>query len=669
MLILVSCAATSYCGRPFALGCVQRGNHPPHQQDFYTLEPHLMNKANPGLSLRAKRDAFYSNITAMIRCLFIAGAATLLLAGCGDGGALPDYDKNATYNGKPLSDYAEGLSDLNARQRFAALGDIAKFGVNGLPARKQIQQLVREDEDHMLRIAALGVLHNMKDPGLPALYAEILADPEFTTLPGAWRDLARGAGDVFSDEDIQKQMKSIASKNLEHAELLFSQSSGSKLEALLASILMTKKKASADTLQKIVAALPQLDLSEGEKIDFLLSNKDKFTNQSIALSGLQAIGGEKAFSAAMKIVRADSSVPFINRLGAITAFGRSVGVPNLIDELSNLAKEPNLSDAELQQVFSSMGAQLNILGGDIAVRQRKVDDPAYATYAVAAKNYTSVLADLTESPAPTTRALAATYLIQVALGSVTQPALDLETSLGIVFALLETEQEEVVLGTITQQLVRPPAGVLLSDSPALAANFAAAIYARNANNQWAYAVGEGVIKAIDVWFVHSKFERAELIRLVTDQAKANEGHPANARVFDWITAMTRNQMIVRTLADDDITDIAGRAGSLALDSAVTQAQIEKFFSGANPGNLTIATQAPSTDAIIAFAEPMVMSQDPKFTGRNAQSVLGGVLSTNIYYLRGHADQPRYIAWVKKVAQEGHPALRTIAVKGLRQYAK
>jgi hypothetical protein len=620
------------------------------------------------LARPAELESQYQNRMARFLIYIAIAVTTLFLVGCGEGG-LPDYEKNATYNGRPLSEYTEGLSDLNPQRRLKALMDIGKFGVNGLPARKQIQKMVREDEDDKLKVAALGALLYMKDPAVPGLFAEVLADPDFLSSPRAWRDLVGGAGDVFSDEELQKQVKSIASKNLDHAEMLFSQSSGSKLETPFASILMTKKKASADTLQRIVAALPRLDLSEDEKITFILTRKDKFTNQSIALSGLQSIGGEKAFDAAMEIVRADSAVPFINRLSAITAFGRSVGASKVVDELARFAAEPDLSDAQVQQIFPSIGAQLNVLSGNIAVRQRKVDDPAYATYAVAAKKYVDALAALTNNPKPTTRALAASFLLQAGLGTGTRPAIDPEITLGYVFDMLKSEGEEVVLGTITQQLVRPPTGVLLSDNTALAKKFAAAIYAKDADNQWAYAVGEGVIKAIDVWFVHSKFERAEMIRLVTEQAKANKGHPANARVFDWITAMTRNQMIVRTLSNDDIVAIAGGAGTLALDSALTQTHIEKFFSMANPGNLTIATQAPSTNAIVAFIDPMAMSQDQKFTGRNTQLVFNSILSTNIYYLRGNADQPKYIAWVRKIAQEGHQTLRPIAVKGLNQYAK
>jgi hypothetical protein len=375
------------------------------------------------------------------RIVFIA-AAFVLLPGCGDGD-LPEYDKDATYNGKPLSEYTPGLSDLNADQRARALYNITQFGVNALPAREQVRKMAREDPDERVRVAALATLHSMKDPKLPALFASILADPSYTQSAKTWRELIKGVDQVFSDAELAEQMAQIASNNPEHAETLFNAQSGSKLELPLARALLTREVGQR-TLTKLMSVLPKTESSSDEKIDFIANNAGKLDNPAAALRALQDIGGDRALKAAMTLA---------------------------------------------------------------------------------------------------------------------------------------------------------------------------------------------------------------------DQA--------NALLFDWVIGISRNKQITKGLGDDMI-EFAQRAGRLILDESIDQAHVERFFSRTEL--IILATQAPSTDAIIAFVDPMAMSQDPKFTGRAALRAFEGILSTNIYYLKKNPDQPRYVEWVQKVAKEGHEALRPLAEKGLKQYA-
>lgn len=599
------------------------------------------------------------SISFRLFAIVFAGMMALSVAACGDGG-LPEYDEDATFNGRPLSEYAAGLSDLNPQQRLLALRNVAQFGVNGLPVRDKVQQMAREDKDEAVRVVALAVLDEMQDPDLPDLFEGILKDPSYSQTPRTWHELALGVNKVFSAEEIDDLAASIVSSDQDHAEMLFNAQSGSPLELPLAKQLLGED-VNARSLQKLVALLPRLDLNKDEKVDFIVDNKDKFSGAAVALSGLRNIGGDKAFDAALDIVREDPNAPFQTVIGTISAFGTTVDRGKIITVLAELAAEPGRPENELQMALNSMSGQLV---PPTAVGQGKTDDPTYADYTKVFATYVDAMGGLTKDPSAKTRALAALHLVQ-ASGGAQRAVIDSEAPLTIVFGLLKTEPEEIVLGTIMQQLTTRLTNAVVPEGSPIPGQFAEAVYARPADDKWAYSVADGLVKAIDSWAMYQKLDRADMIRRVTDAGKANKGHPGNGRVFDWVLGLTGSRMTANLLKDD-LTDIAGRVGALALDDGVSQGQIANLYAGANVGNLTIATQAP-TDAIIAFMDPIVMHQGDKFLVQGANRFFDLILGTNIYYLRGNADRPKYKQWVEKVAKSGQKQIRAVAAKGLKQY--
>lgn len=597
----------------------------------------------------------------------LAGAAALFLAACGEGGALPDYDEDATYNGKTLSEYTPGLSDLNAQARMQALINVGRFGVNGLPAREKVQEMARGDKDPRVKIVALAILSEMQDPALKGMMKEFLADPAYATEPGMLGELATGAGDTFTPEELEEIYDDIADDNLDHAQMIYNAPNIRKSEVPLAKALMGRD-VNQRTLNRILSSLPRLQMDENEKVAFVVDNADKLGDKTAALRALQALASDPAFDAALRIVKADKATPFQQKIQVIQSFGGTVDQVKVINVLAEFASDPSLSEQDFRAALAALSGKHISMSRVNAVRTGKTDDPQYAAFLAADEAFGAALIGLLKSDDATRRALAARELVIAAIGA-NRHVLDSETLLTPVLAHLGSENEEIVLGTITQQLVGRPSKVQVPEGSDLPAKIAAAVFSQPSDSEWAHAVSDGVLKMATIWFPYKKVDRLDMIRRVTDEAKNHPDHPGNPVVLEWIFAMTQHRQIAPEFGAD-ILDVASRAGNLMLLSGVTQGHVHNWFQRSNVGNLTIATQAPSTDAIMAFMEPIVMSQDPKFLGsQGSKSMFDMILGTNIYYLRGHADQAKYIEWVRKVQAGGHNSLRPVATKGLKQFAK
>lgn len=136
---------------------------------------------------------------------------------------LPEHNPDARYGGKTVLEYAEGLIDLNPEVQLEALMFIGEFGVDGLPAREQVRDLVNNPRaDEMIRLFALGVLHEMQAPEATPLAREKLADPEFSNDLDTYADLISGlvheAG--IDTATIRTDLLAIARADLDHATRL-----------------------------------------------------------------------------------------------------------------------------------------------------------------------------------------------------------------------------------------------------------------------------------------------------------------------------------------------------------------------------------------------------------------------------------------------------------------
>ncbi len=136
---------------------------------------------------------------------------------------LPDHNPEARFGGRTVLEYAQGLNDLNPRVQFEALSNIAEFGVDGLPARDLVRDLVNNPRaEDFIRLAAIGVLHEMQAPEATPLAREKLMDPGFSRNLETYQDLLDGlikeAGlDVAT---LRSDLLALARTDLDHATRL-----------------------------------------------------------------------------------------------------------------------------------------------------------------------------------------------------------------------------------------------------------------------------------------------------------------------------------------------------------------------------------------------------------------------------------------------------------------
>ncbi len=615
----------------------------------------------------------------------------MILTGCGGEGdsggdstspkvskSMPKYDKGATYNGRTVDEYAAGLSDLNPQVRLQALRNIAQFGVNGLAVREQVKKIVLEDAEHSLRVAALGGLVHMQDPKAGDLYVEVLGNPQFTDNDQIWYELARGARESLPGDRLEKELKKIANNNQEHAERLLNLRTKTEMHLPLSKVLMDKK-VSGRSMNVIMSYLPRMEISDKEKIDFIKNNIDSLPNKTAAMQAIAAIPGELALETTLSMIREDSSIPLTDALNVLYSKS-SEDMPRIMAFMADLSEESGRSQQELQQIYQRMSSVIDQRKGRAA--QGQVDP-----YVEAVNVYFSELGELTKNDSPDVRSVSAMYILNrfskfdFVMNFSYFETFDFEAFLQPLFVILENDSEEIVLGTVLSQFensiarfqIDPnwqenkPKGINKYDW--LEKKIADAIYARNSDDKWAYAIADGLLKTADNGMLQSRLFWASMIPLVFEKAKANSGHIANARVFDWLIAITFKRNLGQLLGSQANADkMFATLGDLAMDPVVSQAQVETLFGNREFAARAISFSGDNVDTIIGILNPIAMSQDAKFTGPTALANMKTVLSSNIYYMRGKPDQAKYIDWVRQVAAKGHPAFRSIAAAGLQQYA-
>lgn len=139
------------------------------------------------------------------------------------GESLPEHNPEARFEGKTALEYAAELSDLSTDIRGRALVMINQFGVDGLPAREKVRELVESTRaEPEIRLLALGTLLNMQAPGAVDLAREKLANPQFVEGDAMWRNFILGLRDdnVIDDQALRADVLQIARDDPQHAARL-----------------------------------------------------------------------------------------------------------------------------------------------------------------------------------------------------------------------------------------------------------------------------------------------------------------------------------------------------------------------------------------------------------------------------------------------------------------
>ena len=617
----------------------------------------------------------------------------MAFAGCGGSGddssssassskAMPKIDKGATYNGRTVDEYAVGLNDLNPQVRLQALRDIAKFGVNGLAVRDQIRKIVLEDPDHSLRIGALGGLVRMQDPKAGDLYVEVLGNPEYTNSDQMWYELTRGAKEALPGDRLEKELRKIAENNQEHAERLLNLRTKTAIHLPLSKVLMDKQ-ISGRSMNVIMAYLPQMDISEKDKINFIKKNIDSMPSKTAAIQAIAAIPGELALETTLSMIRDDSSIPLTDALNVL--YSKSAeDMPRIMKFMADLSEVPGRSHQELQLIYQKMSAIIDQFKYRAPASEGETDP-----FVEGLNLYFSELGELTKHSSADVRSASAMHILNRMKGynyggniSFLE-TFDLEAILQPLFDILSNESEEIVIGTVLSQLekiiaifpmdpnwqVNKPKGTNVYYDW-LEKKIADSVYVRNSNDKWAYAVADGLLKAADKGMLHGRLYWANTIPLVYEKSESNSGHIANARVFDWLIAITFKRNLDQLLGSQEKADeMFATLGRLAMEPNVSQTQVEALFNNREFAARAITFSGNNTDTIIGILNPIVMSQNAKFASPIVQANLKTALSSNIHYMRGNPDQAKYIEWVRQVAAKGSPALRPIAAEGLQRFVK
>ncbi|GGO15327.1 hypothetical protein GCM10007972_23350 [Iodidimonas muriae] len=586
-------------------------------------------------------------------CVFLA--LGLSLSACGESG-LPDYDENATYNGRTLSEVTPGLSDINPERRMLTLRDVAQFGVNALPAREKIRIMAQEDTDDRVKVGALATLHQMQDPQLPDLFSKLLSDPQYTAQSRTWQELVNRAPEVLGEEELEDFAAQVTKDNPEHAEMLFSLAVNTDAASAFGVALMDRD-VSPSTTQKLMIVMPDMDLPDPRKIDWIKDHHMQMPNLRVALQTLQRMGGQEALDASLALLAEYPLASVADYRQTLRAFSGSMPPAQSIKIYGGLIEKTGQSEQDLQSLFGEMaGLVARLKQSSAVVRNSAQGEQAQADYRQAQDAYHDMLQNLMAHDLPLVRALAAGSLIDATV----QDPLEPRRLMTPAFQLLKNEEQEVVIGTIVQRLKGVLPRIDYNAHPDLVEALAESIYARPSEDKWAYAVADGVVKAFDSAMRSRRLPQELAIPNVVDQSLAHTGHMANSRVFDWLATWMVARNFSETLGDE-ATTVSENIGKLALDSSISQAQMETFFSRASIERLPIPER-------IAFMDPIALSKDDKITGQWGTRFFQGALGSSIYNLRGHPEQDRYVAWVRKIAEKGHPTLQPIARQGLERFA-
>ena len=563
---------------------------------------------------------------------------------------LPDFDKDATYNGRTVTDCAAGLADMNPSVQMRALEEISNFGVNGLPVRQQVRAVAGGGNTDELRLAAYAVLFGMKDPEAPALARAALRNPDSFGTPASWGAFTSGAADEIDHTVLIDDMKKLLTDNPEHAERLVALCAGGSGGAAAFSgapdvrdaavkAAMGHEKSDA-TVAAIVNMLPQIDMDDSARVAYIDSNLARLADRSGAMQTLQRIGGDGAFAVALRIINSDERLTLQQKAATIAGFA-GVDPATIVTTLGGMAAEPGRGEQDLQVLTGAMT--------QVPTRLRQQNQE----YAGAAAAYTEALTALASSDNVPARGYAVLYLAQGAGNGLIEPM----TALGPVFNALRTDDADQVLGTAAQQLGQNIGRMKDMNTEGLAPALAETMFARDADDEWAFSVADGLVQAADAAVRGRVFTYPEIIDAVNAQISAHPGHPADARVLDWYVAIAPNA--VRSLGDN-VVPFASTIGNLLLDDSVDAAKVEQLVANTNiPGKLAIPGTPPNAATVVAFMEPLLMTGGPRAHAQYTMTTIRqhwlGIGAISGY--RDPAQAKVYTDFLQRVVEEGAPEFR------------
>lgn len=546
--------------------------------------------------------------------------------------AAPKVDPEARYNGKTLDEYTAGLKDLNPAQRKRALQNILKFGPNAYPLKEQMQIMAVEDGEDELRAGAIVALYEMEDPDADQFVLERLRDPKAFQNSRGWVMFLQVAAKEIEAETLAGEASGLASTDMPHAEMLFAvtNSGGFGPFNTALSKAIVKHEHSDASVAILMPMLSRLELSPGEQVAYITENYKRLPNPRQAITALQAVGDEAAFDAAMTIL-AETESDLRTRILAVSGFPADK-IPGSKKMAVIAGYFDGAGEPEVQQIFSNLQS----------LRKSNADEASAERYqAILVESASASTTDLNR------RGLAILYLCDaVAAGDIGSDGLE------PVFSALESDPEEVILGTAIQQLQkmipRAPAEV----AGVLPTRMAKTMYARDSSDKWSGAVAQGMLDGFRAGL--GKLGGKATIHALATEVDAHPGSPVNFQVLQWLVPLGRQLM----KTDADMVEAGALAGRLIVDGSMGPAQAEWVYSKTNLSAFN-NTSIASIDTIIAFFEPILMTEE--LADHQYFKTLHGTAIQTLFHVRGTADGEKFLEFAKRMANEAPPSVRVTVI--------
>ncbi len=144
---------------------------------------------------------------------------------------LPDYDPEATNDGRTAEEIAQDLRETNAYRQNKALEELIGMGVDALPAREGVRYVAEHAGGPAMsdtltdkhRLQALSTLYAMQAPEAVDLLREKILDPEYLTRDASYVKLIEAMNQVGVDHETQiSDLSSIIDTHPDHVRRLVS---------------------------------------------------------------------------------------------------------------------------------------------------------------------------------------------------------------------------------------------------------------------------------------------------------------------------------------------------------------------------------------------------------------------------------------------------------------
>ncbi len=224
----------------------------------------------------------------------------------------PAHNPEATFQGRTALEYAERLDHRSAQQQLAALDGLVAMGVDGLPAREAVRNLIENIDSHdvepymtdILALRALAAMIAMQAPEAGALVRQRIVDPEFLDQERDYGSLIQAAMEIgISEETLAGDVLPLADSAPGHGGLLLrtgklpgplKESLGQELFAL---------DHDEETTRFFLEHLAEFTfLDESEALNYVRTHIGLAReNEREALATLVALGSEEALELGLEI--------------------------------------------------------------------------------------------------------------------------------------------------------------------------------------------------------------------------------------------------------------------------------------------------------------------------------------------------------------------------------